>query len=494
MLQAHLPALCVLLPLMACPLCLLLRRANAAWGIALLATVAMLLSVVFMAAGGSGTVLEYSFGNWEAPYGISYRLDALSLPLLLLISGIATAVLLYAKGQAKHEIAPAKLHLLYLASMLHLCGLAGVISTGDIFNMFVFIEIASLSSYALLAMGPRRDALKAAFRYLIQGSIGATFILIGIGYLYAMTGTLNMADMAVRLVELDTSHTVRMAYAFLTVGFAIKFALFPLHSWLPGAYRFAPVTVAALFAATGSKIYLAAWLRISFTLFDQTGESYLHGLAPVLTVAAALAIIVGTVRALRHQHLRGVLANSSLVNIGYMVLGVASGGIAGIAACLALMYAHGLLKCIMFMAAGRLQLQAGGSDRLQDLRGLGHYMPWTTVATMIAGLGLVGAPLTVGFIGKWHLGIAFVANSDWVALLLILLGSLGSALYIYRIISTLLEKVEVNNIVHANASKLDSLGLSVMLLLVVMAVLFGINASVPLQWATEAASLLMAAA
>ena len=395
MVEAHLPAMCVVLPLLAAPLCLLLRRPAVCWGLAMLAAMAMLACAWLMAGGGSATVIEYSFGNWEAPYGIEYRIDALSMPFLLLIGVMAVAALLHARNSVSSD----RKHLLYLSILLHLSGLAGVISTADIFNMFVFIEITSLSAYTLLAMGKQRDALLAAFRYLIQGSIGATFILIGTGYLYAMTGTLNMPDMAVRLAQLEASNTVTMAYIFLSLGFAIKFALFPLHGWLVGAYRHAPAAVAALFAATGTKIYLAAWLRVSFTLFDQGQDSYLLGLAPVLATAAGLAIIAGTVGALRHQRLRGILANSTIAHVGYMMLGIATGSQAGIAAALVIMYAHGLMKGAMFLAAGRLEL-AAGSDSLRALRGVGRGMPWTMVAVIVAGLGLMGAPLTFGFIGK----------------------------------------------------------------------------------------------
>ena len=398
MLAEHLPAVCVVLPLLAAPLCLLLRHAATCQVIALLTAMAMLGCVLLMAAGGSDTVIEYSFGAWEAPYGIAYQVDALAIPFLLLLCVMAIAVVLIAGRESGNRA-----YLLYLSVLLHISGMAGVISTADIFNMFVFVEITSLSAYALLAMGPGRESALAAFRYLIQGSIGATFILIGTGYLYAMTGTLNMADMAVLLAELEASRTVTMAYAFLGIGFAIKFALFPLHSWLAGAYRFAPAAIAVLFAATGTKIYLAAWLRVSFTLFD---PGYMLLFAPVLQVAAALAIIAGTVGALRHLHLRGILANSTIAHIGYMVLGIATGSLAGITAALVTMYAHGLLKGIMFMAAGKLQLITG-SDRLQDLRGAGRTMPWTMVAVVVAGLGLVGAPLTAGFIGKWQLGNVF---------------------------------------------------------------------------------------
>ena len=487
--------MCVVLPLLAAPLCLLLRHPVACWALAMLTAVAALACAWLMAGGGSATVIEYSFGNWEAPYGIEYRIDALSIPFLLLVGVMTVAALLHARDSVSND----RKHLLHLSVLLHLSGLAGVISTADIFNMFVFIEITSLSAYTLLAMGRQRDALLAAFRYLIQGSIGATFILIGTGYLYAMTGTLNMPDMAERLAQMETGNTVTMAYIFLSLGFAIKFALFPLHGWLVGAYRHAPAAVAALFAATGTKIYLAAWLRVSFTLFDHGQDGYLLGLAPILATAAGLAVIAGTVGALRHQRLRGVLANSTIAHVGYMMLGIATGSQAGLAAALVSMYAHGLMKGVMFLAAGRLE-QAAGSDSLRALQGVGRNMPWTMVAVIVAGLGLVGAPLTVGFIGKWQLGNAFVANSDWLALLLLVAGSLGAAGYVYRIVATLLEKPDTpdNGGAPAGASpnpalaaRRDWLELPVLLALAAAVALFGVNASLPLEWAQQAASLLL---
>ena len=146
-------------------------------------------------------------------------------------------------------------------------GLLGIAVTGDIFNVFVFLEISSLSAYALIALGKDRRALTAAYQYLIMGSVGATFIVIGIGLMYGMTGTLNMADLAERIPAVAATRTIPVAFAFLAVGISLKLALFPLHLWLPSAYAYAPSAVTAFIASTATKVAVYMLLRFFFTIF-----------------------------------------------------------------------------------------------------------------------------------------------------------------------------------------------------------------------------------
>ncbi len=194
--------------------------------------------------------LSYHIGSWVPPWGIEYRVDALSAFVLVLVSGIATAVAPFAWRSVAAELRDDQAYLFYTMYCLCVAGLLGMTITGDAFNLFVFMEIASLSSYVLIALGRDRRALLASFQYLILGTIGATFFVIGVGLLFLNTGTLNLADMAIRLEGLTTERSVLAALAFITVGMSLKLALFPLHLWLPNAYTYAPSTVAAFLAAT----------------------------------------------------------------------------------------------------------------------------------------------------------------------------------------------------------------------------------------------------
>ena len=254
MILAHLPALQVVIPLIAAPLCVLLRHREVAWAFTLmvcwstLIVAGLLLSHVLT----TGPV-SYALGDWAAPWGIEYRVDVLNGFLLLIVSSISAIILPFARKSVTKEIPEDQISLFYAAFLLCLTGLLGIVITGDAFNLFVFLEISSLSSYVLISLGKDRRALTAAYQYLIMGSIGATFFVIGVGLLYMMTGTLNMADLAARLPKVLHTRTVLAAFGFLTVGIGLKLAMFPLHLWLPNAYTYAPSVVTAFLAATATK-------------------------------------------------------------------------------------------------------------------------------------------------------------------------------------------------------------------------------------------------
>jgi multicomponent Na+:H+ antiporter subunit D len=214
----------------AAPITILLRRGKLAWMLALVVTwITFAISLLLLFQVLDNGPIQYFFGGWAPPWGIEYRIDALNAFVLVIVGGIGAAVLLFAGPSVEKEIREGHQHLFYALVLLLLAGLFGIVITGDAFNVFVFLEIASLASYALIAMGKDRRALTAAFQYLILGTVGATFFLIGIGLLYAMTGTLNMADMGERIHGIHDSRTVLTAFAFITVGIALKAAVFPMH-------------------------------------------------------------------------------------------------------------------------------------------------------------------------------------------------------------------------------------------------------------------------
>ncbi|MBT8430026.1 MAG: monovalent cation/H+ antiporter subunit D family protein, partial [Gammaproteobacteria bacterium] len=219
----HLPVLVVIVPLLAGPLCVLAERPRAAWGVALVAAWLSFAIAAALAVQVSNTgTISYELGGWAPPWGIEYRIDTLGSYVLLIVTAIPALVLVAAKRSVVHEIPEELIARFYGAFMLAFAGLAGIVATGDAFNVFVFLEISSLASYALISMGRDRRALTSAFEYLVMGTIGATFILIGIGFLYMMTGTLNMQDLAARLPAVQDSNTVRAGFAFLTVGIGLK--------------------------------------------------------------------------------------------------------------------------------------------------------------------------------------------------------------------------------------------------------------------------------
>lgn len=434
MMNSQLPALQVVVPLIAAALCLILSRLPAAWLITFAASaVSMLVSFLMLEEVLQSGVIDYAFGGWAAPFGIAYRVDIVNAYVLMIVSTISTVISVFARVSVASEIEAHNQGFFYTAWLLCLTGLLGIAITGDAFNLFVFLEISALASYVLIAMGSDRRALTAAYQYLIMGTIGATFILIGVGLLYALTGTLNMLDLAARLPEVADSRTARTGFAFLTVGLGLKIALFPLHLWLPNAYAYAPSAVSAFLAATATKVAVYVLLRFVFSVF---GVEFALGAMPLalgLAVLGSIAVLSASTVAIFQQNLKRMLAYSSVAQIGYLVLGVSLATPAGLTATLLHLFNHALMKGALFVALGCIAWRIG-SSRLEDFAGLGYRMPWTMGVFVVGGLSLIGIPLTAGFISKWYLVLASLEKGWWPVTVVIIAGSLLAIIYIWRVV------------------------------------------------------------
>lgn len=434
--REHLPILQVIVPLLAAPLCVLVRRRAPSLALATAAAWAALGIAITQLVGVAATgPVSYMLGDWAAPWGIEYRVDLLSGFVAVIVSGIGAVVMTYAPRSLVSEVPEDRLHLFLAAYLLCLTGLLGITVTGDLFNVFVFLEISSLSSYAMISLGSDRRAVAAAFNYLVLGTIGATFILIGIGLMFQMTGTLNMADMAERLGPVMGTRTIHAAFGFLSVGIALKMALFPLHGWLPNAYAYAPSVVTAFLAATATKVAVYVLLRFVFTVF---GGSFAFGEMPleVVLVPLSLAGVLGaSTIAIFQRDVKRLLAYSSVAQIGYMVLGAALATTAGLTASIVHLFNHALTKGGMFLALGCIALRLGSVD-LGDLRGIGRRMPLTTFAWVLGGLSLIGVPLTAGFVSKVWLIRAALGKGWWPVAALVLLSSLLALVYVWRVVET----------------------------------------------------------
>lgn len=486
---AHLPALQVVIPLISAPLCVLLRREKLAWAFTLIVSwlvlaIAILLVYRVMEQG----TISYAIGGWAAPWGIEYRVDAASAFVLVIVAMIGSVVLPFSYTSVADEIPRDRIHLFYTCYLLCLTGLLGITITGDAFNLFVFLEISSLSSYVLISLGRDRRALTAAFQYLIMGTIGATFILIGVGLLYMMTGTLNMVDLAERLPAVSGSRTIIAAFAFITVGASLKLALFPLHLWLPNAYTFAPSAVSAFLAATATKVGVYVLLRFFFTVFGADFSFGVMRAGEMLLVLALVATIVASAVALFQEDIKRMLAYSSVAQVGYMILGASLATVSGVTASIVHLFNHALIKGGLFLALGCVFLRIG-SVHIRDMEGIAKTMPLTMAAFVVGGLSLIGVPLTAGFISKWYLVQASLELGWWIVAVLILVSSLIAVAYVWRVIEAAYFR---SPSAHAREAKeAPTLMLVSTWVLIAANLYFGIDASVSLKIARRAAETLL---
>ena len=491
MIAAHLPALQVVLPLLAAPLCILLRRHWLVWLFALLVNWAVLaVAVALLRQVLEGGVIVYDLGGWEAPWGIEYRIDEANAFVLMIVAAISSVVMLFARDSITAEVEEDKLYLFYSMYLLCLCGLLGIAITGDAFNLFVFLEISSLSSYVLIALGKDRRALHAAYQYLILGTIGATFYLIGVGFLYVATGTLNMVDLAERIPQVAATRTVHTAFAFILIGVALKAAVFPMHLWLPNAYCYAPSAVTAFLAATATKVSIYVLLRLFFTVFS---VDFTFGIVPltlILMLLGAGGMLVGSLVAIFQTNAKRLLAYSSVAQIGYMVLGISFGSVTGVSASIVHLFNHALIKGGLFLVLGCFFYRMG-STLVRDLAGIGKAMPLTSAALVAGGLSLIGVPLTTGFISKWVLVQGALEGGYWYAAVLILLSSLLAIAYVWRLVEVAYFQEPSEKV--AQLREAPAILLVPTWLLILANVYFGVDTSVTLGVAEQAARSLIGA-
>ena len=487
----HLPALQVVIPLLCAPVCVLVRRPRLAWAVAVLGSwAALAVAARLLHEVLDGATISYALGGWAAPWGIEYRVDRLSAFVLLVVAAIAAVLFPCTRASVERDVGANRTALLYTAAMLNLAGLLGVVITGDVFNLFVFLEIASLSSYVLVALGRDRGALLAAFRYLVMGTVGATFILIGIALLYALTGTLNFADLGERLPRLAENSAVKVAFVFLILGVALKMALFPLHAWLPNAYARAPSMVSALLAATSTKVAVYVLVRLVFTVFGaRFAFASMHLDWWLLPLALAGILIASTV-ALYQNDVKRMLAYSSVAQVAYLALGISFVSATGLTAVLVHVFNHALMKSALFVALGCVVFRTGGGS-LDALSGLGRRMPLTMAGFVIAGLSLVGVPLTVGFVSKWYLLRAAIEAGSWAAACVIVVASVLALLYVGRVAEVAYLRAPRPGSVQERAHDGPLGSLVALWLLVAASVFFGLHTDLSVGVAQRIAAALL---
>ncbi len=452
----HAPVFIVLLPLTASLLCMLFSRISknlGAW-IVMASIVGAFFSAVTVlrqVIASGGQTVHYWMGGWAPPVGIEFAMDPLNSVLAVLVTSISMLVALYSKPFVKDED---WLHVggYYTLFGLLTVGLCGMIITGDVFNLYVYLEIMSLSGYGLIALGGKKSML-AAFRYLLIGTIGASLYLLGVGYLYALTGTLNMADLAVRVVPHMNSPLFAIAVACFIIGFGIKMALFPLHGWQPDAYTFSHPGAAAFIAGCMSKAPAYALIRFMYYIF-KVDNPVLQSALNVLGILGVAGILIGSIMAMAQYDFRRMLAYSSVAQIGYIAIGLAMGNLYGFIGAVLHMINHAVMKSSLFLVIGGIGYRFGEVN-LYRLGGLNKKMTLSTITVTLAALSMIGLPPTAGFFSKWYLMLGAYTGKQYFYIAVLVVSSLLNAIYFFRIIEQMFIQREASlTEVHPHSGKL----------------------------------------
>jgi len=432
----NLPALLVVIPLLLAPLSALSGKSVFGWALGLFGTGAsFVLALMLQSVTEVGMRLTYHMGNWPPPWGIEFVVDSATSFTLVVMSALAFLTTLAARRILPAEIAVKDCGKFYAAWLLVCGGLYGLVMTADAFNLFVFLEISALSSVILISMGAGTDrrALVASYNYLVIGAVGATFYVIGVGFVYAITGTLNMVDLATRLPTAGNDMVLYVGFGFMVAGMMVKAAIFPVHIWLPAAYSYAPSVASSLLAAIATKAALYVLARIAFTIFGGSADLVSMAFNGIILPLAIAGIFVGTIMAIYEHDIKKLLAHSSVAQIGYIALGFALLTPASVSASFIHIANHALIKGGLFMAVGSFVLALGRRADLEQVVGLGRRMPITATAFLICGLSLAGLPLTAGFVSKLYLVRAILESGSYAILGLVLASSALSVVYLWKI-------------------------------------------------------------
>ncbi|MBT8039469.1 MAG: NADH/ubiquinone/plastoquinone (complex I) [Gammaproteobacteria bacterium] len=376
------------------------RRDGLAAGLAGLCMLVMATLSLLAALSGQGGEVIYNMGGWATPIGIDLRLDALTALLLLTVNTVALAVALYAADYMKSFTAVPRFYSLFL---LMVTGMNGVVMTGDLFNLYVFLEISAIASYALVAFGCEREELEASFKYIVLGSVSSSLILIALALMYGVTGALNMAHVSARVAEVGLDAPLTLAFALFLCGFAFKAALVPFHAWLPDAHPAAPAPVSALLSGVLIKavgIYVLA--RLVFNVFGPVA-----GVLELLCWLGLASMLVGGLAAMGQNDIKRMFAYSSISQVGFIVLGLGLATPLGLVGALYHLVNHALFKSLLFLNAGAVE-RCTGTRNLDELGGLNRALPVTGATSLVGSMSIAGIPPLNGFWSKLIIILACV--------------------------------------------------------------------------------------
>lgn len=387
-------------------------------------TLLLLALMSYYSIGYSGI---YNLGGWPTPVGIDMRLDALATLLLLAVNIVGLAVSLYSVDYMRRYTARSHFYSLFL---LMVTGMNGVILAGDLFNLYVFLEVAAIASYALVAFGCAHEELEASFKYIVLGSLSSALILTGVALVYGMTGTLNLAHIAARIAENGKDTPLLLAFGLFICGFSFKAALVPFHAWLPDAHPAAPAPVSAMLSGVLIKaigVYVLA--RLAFNVFGIADNEL-----SLLRWLGLLSMVAGGLLAAGQKDIKRLFAYSSISQVGFIILGLGLGTPLGLIGGLYHLLNHAFFKSLLFLNAGAIEY-ATGTRKLEQLGGLNSRLPVTAVTSMVGSMSIAGIPPFSGFWSKLIIVLACIESGFYgfaIAAVLISIVTLAYQLKVQR--------------------------------------------------------------
>ena len=429
----QLPAILFLLPLFAAismpVVCLKHRHWSKSISLTILAAM-VLVSILNLHNVVNHGEVRYAFSGWTAPLGIEWVADGLASVILVLLSVLGLLGVVFT-GPTSPKALGGRIVNYYTLILLFFSALTGIVFAADFFNIFVFLEVAAISSYALIGVAGGR-ALFAAFRYLILGTIGASIYLLGVSYLYAVTGTLNMADMADKLPFLLGSKALVGGLLFIFIGLGIKMALVPFHSWMPEAYAYAPDSVSPIMASLLTKIVLLAWVRIIYWVLNASIAIFDIPILQLVAVLGALAAVIGASLALAQRDIKMMFAYGGVSHIGIILIGIGQGNQTGFVGGIFYLLNDAVMQAALFFLAG-VAFCHYGVRTIDDLGRVGKQAPWLTGSLIVVGLGMIGLPPTGGFFGKWNIILGALEADNYVSVAAVLLSTLLTLAYFVKL-------------------------------------------------------------
>lgn len=429
----QLPAILFLLPLFAAismpVVCLKHRHWSQPISVAILAAM-VLVSILNLYNVIHHGEVRYVFSGWTAPLGIEWVADGLASVILVLVSALSLLGVVFTGPTSPKDLGGRIVHYHTLILLL-VSSMTGIVFAGDLFNLFVFLEVAAISSYALIGVAGGR-ALFAAFRYLILGTLGASLFLLGVSYLYAVTGTLNMSDMVDKLPLLLSSKVLAGGLLFMFIGLGIKMALVPFHSWLPEAYTYAPDSISPILASLVTKVALLAWVRIIYWVFN---ASLIINDIPILLlveVVGALTAVIGASLALAQRNIKMMFAYGGISHIGIILIGISQGNPTGFVGGVFYLLNDAVMQAGLFFLAGVAFYQYGVRT-IDDMGRVGKQAPWLTGSLIVVAFGMIGLPPTGGFFGKWYIILGALEAGNYASAAAVVLSTLLTLAYFVKL-------------------------------------------------------------